>query len=89
MCIYSEIFNRLLNYGTYQEISDFLDSHCKQDSPEHCPKICGGCDYLGMLDERLKLLDFIEDNSERCKGYAKEFFAGDLLQAGDYLLNQI
>jgi len=32
---------------------------------------------------------FIEDNRATCESYAAEFFAGDIYQAAEYLLNKI
>lgn len=36
-----------------------------------------------------QLAEFIKENYETCKGYAEEFFAGDMQHAAEYLLNQI
>ncbi len=38
-------------------------------------------------NERLE--QFIEDNRATCESYAADFFAGDIYQAAEYLLNQI
>ncbi len=38
-------------------------------------------------EEQLK--QFIEDNCATCESYAAEFFADDIYQAAEYLLNQI
>ena len=35
------------------------------------------------------LKSFIKANWNSCLGYAKECFAGDIIQAGEYLFNQI
>lgn len=50
-------FNDILDFGTHQDICNFIDANCKTDKKDSCPFICGGCDYLGMLDDRLKELE--------------------------------
>ena len=50
-------FNDILDFGTYQDICNFIDANCKTDKKDSCPFIWGGCDYLGMLDDRLKELE--------------------------------
>jgi hypothetical protein len=44
-------YNETLESKNYQEVSNFMDK-C-----ENCPKLAGGCDYLGWLDDRLEELD--------------------------------
>ena len=73
MCIYSELFNKLIETGNIEEISNFMDTHCKVDSADGCPKLCGGCDYLGVLDDLLKYFDGQLDGSFEDEEYLKAF----------------
>lgn len=53
MCIKNN-FNKVLEYGTKEEINDFMnkcDNTCEQ-----CIKF-GSCDYYSQLDDKLKELD--------------------------------
>lgn len=56
MCI-KDNYNEILEATDWQKISDFMDANCRVDSKDSCPKICGGCDYLGWLDDRLVELE--------------------------------
>lgn len=52
MCI-KDNYNEISESKNYQEVSTFMDN-C-----EGCPKLAGGCDYLGWLDDRLIELEEI------------------------------
>ena len=51
MCI-KDNYNSILESNNWQDISDFMDANC-----EDCPKLHGGCDYKGWLDDRLVELE--------------------------------
>lgn len=46
-------------------------------------------DNFYEIRKGINLKQFLEENYQTCKDYAKEFFAGDLYQATEYLYNQI
>ena len=46
-------------------------------------------DNFYAIKKDVNLSSFLEENYQTCKDYAKEFFAGNLYQAAEYLLNQI
>ena len=56
MCIY-ESYNKVLQSDNPKLINKFMDKYCRVDNENHCAKICGGCDYLGMLDDKLVELE--------------------------------
>ena len=55
MCI-KENYNTVLNSNNYSTIDSFITGNCKVDTADHCCKLCGGCDYLGMLEDKIKYL---------------------------------
>ena len=46
-------------------------------------------DNFYEIRKGINLKQFLEENYQTCKDYAKEFFAGDLYQATEHLYNQI
>lgn len=56
MCV-KENYNTVLESNNFNTISSFMDLNCRQNTSTPCCKLCGGCDYLGMLDDKLKELE--------------------------------
>ena len=58
-----EFYNEILESNNYKTISLFMDSFCECEN-NLCPFLKGGCDYKGMLDDKLVELEMEELDKE-------------------------
>lgn len=96
-CFYShiyEVWQNILNGNWYQreiyysgddEGFDKVKQITEKDAQEFLTN--EDCFLTESITENLK--SFIKENWNTCKGYAEDCFGNDLIQAAEYLYNQI
>lgn len=95
-CYYSHIFEvwQNLNNGnyylreTYYAGDDDGFDTVKSITKEVAKGYMSSDDFY-KEETRNRLINFIKTNFNTCRDYARQFFADDIMQAGEYLFNQI
>lgn len=96
-CYYSHIFEvwQNLSNGSYYQREIYFSGDdegydkAKKISKEEVKFFLDNEDFYKEESISDNLKSFIEANFDKCKGYAEEFFANNILQAAEYLYNQI
>lgn len=83
--LYGTYYIREVYYAADDEGYDKISKIPKEDAKE----IISNNEFSKIDDITDGLKSFLVENWNRCRDYAKEFFADDLIQAAEYLYNQI